>query len=158
MLQFPQSLGLNLADAFARDRELLADFFQRVVGVHADAEAHAQDALFARRQTRQNPRRGFSQIRLDRRFDRQNGVSVFDEVAEVRIFFVANRRLKRDGLLGDFQNLAHFFERHGELFSQLFRRRLAADFVQHLAARAHDLVDRLDHVHGNADGSRLIRD
>jgi len=28
-------------------RELLADFFQRVVGVHAEAEAHAQDALFA---------------------------------------------------------------------------------------------------------------
>jgi hypothetical protein len=42
MLQFPQSLGLDLADAFAGDGELLADFFQHMVGVHADAKAHAQ--------------------------------------------------------------------------------------------------------------------
>jgi hypothetical protein len=31
-------------------RELLADHFQRVFGVHADAEAHAQHAFLARRQ------------------------------------------------------------------------------------------------------------
>src|SRR6516164_1686864 len=45
MLQFPQCLRLDLADALAGDRELLADLLQRVVGVHADAEAHAQHAL-----------------------------------------------------------------------------------------------------------------
>ena len=50
MLQLPQRLGLDLADALAGDRELLADLFERVVGVHADAEAHAQHAFFARRQ------------------------------------------------------------------------------------------------------------
>jgi hypothetical protein len=48
MLQLPQRLRLDLADAFAGNRELLADFFQRVVGVHADAEAHAQHAFLAR--------------------------------------------------------------------------------------------------------------
>ena len=30
--------------------------------------------------------------------------------------------------------------------------------MQHLAARAHDLVDGLDHVHGDADGARLVGD
>src|SRR5947209_13811520 len=40
MLQLAQRLGLDLADSFAGDGELLPDFFQRVVGVHADAEAH----------------------------------------------------------------------------------------------------------------------
>ena len=30
--------------------------------------------------------------------------------------------------------------------------------MEHLPARAHDLVDRLDHVHGNADRARLVRD
>src|SRR4029077_4672940 len=50
VLQFPQRLGLDLADALAGDRELLADFFQRVVGVHANAEAHAEHALLARGQ------------------------------------------------------------------------------------------------------------
>src|SRR5260221_14463792 len=43
MLQLAQRLGLDLADAFAGHRELLADFLQRVVGVHADAKAHAQE-------------------------------------------------------------------------------------------------------------------
>src|SRR5256885_9343736 len=43
--------------AFARHRELLADFLQRVVGVHADAKAHAQHALLARRQAREQDRK-----------------------------------------------------------------------------------------------------
>src|SRR5262249_20247226 len=37
-------------------------------------------------------------------------------------------------------------------------RRLAADLVQHLARGAHDLVDGLDHVHGDADSARLVSD
>jgi hypothetical protein len=32
---------LDLADALARHRELLANVLQRVVSVHADAKAHA---------------------------------------------------------------------------------------------------------------------
>src|SRR5258708_4664664 len=46
MLQLPQRLRLDLPDTFARNTELLADFFQRVVGVHADAEAHAEHTFF----------------------------------------------------------------------------------------------------------------
>src|SRR5947199_10662885 len=83
MLELAQRLRLDLADALAGHRELLADLFQGVVGVHADAEAHAQHALLARRQRSQHPRRGLAEVRLDRRVDRQNGVLVLDEVAEV---------------------------------------------------------------------------
>ena len=50
MLQFAQRLGLDLANAFARDRKLLADFFERVVCVHADAESHPQHTFLARRE------------------------------------------------------------------------------------------------------------
>jgi len=39
--QFAQCFGFDLANAFAGDVELLADFFQRVIGVHIDAETHA---------------------------------------------------------------------------------------------------------------------
>ena len=45
MLQLAQRLRFDLADALSRHRELLADFFQRVVGVHADAEAHAEHGM-----------------------------------------------------------------------------------------------------------------
>ena len=50
VLELAQRLRLDLADALARHAELLADLLERVVGVHADAEAHAQHALLARRQ------------------------------------------------------------------------------------------------------------
>ena len=158
MLELAQSLRLDLTDTFARDRELLADFFQRVVGVHADAEAHAQHALLARRERSQHARRGLAQVRLDRRVDGEDRVLVLDEIAEVRIFLVAHRGFERQRLLGYLENLAHLLQRHAELLGQFFRRRLAADLVQHLARGAHNLVDRLDHVHRNADGARLVRD
>jgi hypothetical protein len=41
MFQLPQRLGLDLPDTLARHVELLADFFQRVIGIHANAEPHA---------------------------------------------------------------------------------------------------------------------
>src|ERR1700723_3043002 len=158
VFEFPQSLRLDLTDALASHRELLTDFFQCVVGVHPDTEAHAQHALFARRERRQHTRRGLAQVGLDRRIDRQNRVLVLDEIAEVRIFLIADRRFERERLLGDLENLAHFFERHAKLFRQFLRRRLAADLVEHLARGAHDLVDGLDHVHRDANGARLIGD
>ena len=40
----------------------------------------------------------------------------------------------------------------------LFARRLAAQFLNQLAAGADELVDGLDHVHRNADGAGLVRD
>ena len=82
MLQLAQRLGFDLANAFTRYRELLADFFQRVVGVHADAEAHAQHAFLARGE-RGKHAGVFRAGCLDRGVDRQDRVLVLDEVAEV---------------------------------------------------------------------------
>src|SRR4051794_30358000 len=83
MLELPQRFRLDLTDALARHRELLADLFQRVVGVHANAEAHAQHALLAWRERSKHARRRIAEVRLDRRLDRQHGVAILDEVAEV---------------------------------------------------------------------------
>ena len=89
---------------------------------------------------------------------RQDGVLVFDEIAKLAVFFVANRRFQRNRLLGDFHHLAHFFKRHLQLCGQFFRRRFAADFVQHLAAGADQFVDRLDHMDRDADRAGLVGD
>ena len=48
MLQLPQRFRFNLPDPFAGDRELLADFFERVVRIHPDTKAHPQNAFFTR--------------------------------------------------------------------------------------------------------------
>ena len=45
MLQLPERLRLDLPDALAGDRELLADFLERVVGVHAKQGVLATGAL-----------------------------------------------------------------------------------------------------------------
>src|SRR5262245_31417444 len=73
------------------------------------------------------------------------------------VLLVADRGLQTDRLLGDLEHLAHLLERYGELFGQLLRRWFAADLVQHLPRGAHDLVEGLDHVHGDADRAGLVR-
>ena len=158
MFELAQRLGLDLADAFTRDRELLADFFQRVIGVHADAEAHAQHTLFSRGEAGQHPRRGLAQVGMDCRIERLDGVLVLDEVAEMAVFLVADRRFEGDRLLGDLHHLADLLQRHGEALGHFLGRRLAALLVEELTAGAHQLVDRLDHMHRDADGARLIGD
>src|ERR1700739_256581 len=101
MLELPQRLRFDLTDTLARHRELLADLFERVVGVHADAEAHAQHALLAWRERGQHPRHRLLEVLLYGGIDRDDGVLVLDEITQVRILLVANRRLERDRLLGD---------------------------------------------------------
>src|SRR5262249_3021782 len=137
-------------------RELVADLFQRVVLVHADAEAHADYTLLARRERGERARRGLAQIGLNRGVDRQDRVLVLDEIAEVGILLVADRGFQRQRLLGDLEPLAHLPERHAELLGKLLGRGLAADLVEHLARLTYDFADALHHVHGDADGARLV--
>src|SRR6476619_735618 len=106
VLELAQRLRLDLADALAGYRELLADLLEGVVGVHADAEAHAQHALLARRQRCEDARRRLAQVRLDRGIDRQDDILILDEVAEMAILLVADGRLEGDRLLGDLEDLA----------------------------------------------------
>src|SRR5438876_3909597 len=83
VLELAQRLGLDLADALARHRELQAHLFQRVVGVHADAEAHAQHALLARCESGQCALGRLPQLRLNRgvaRPDRPTGLDGMPDV------------------------------------------------------------------------------
>ena len=112
MFKFAQRFCLNLADALARDAELLADLFQRVIGVHANAKAHAQHALLTRGQAGKHPRRGLAQIGMDRRIKWLDSILVLDEIAQMAVCLVADGRLKGNRLLGNFQHLADLVDRH----------------------------------------------
>src|SRR5947199_9565622 len=50
MPQFPQSLGFDLADASARDGEVLTVCFQSMFGSVLEAGTRLHDPLFARRE------------------------------------------------------------------------------------------------------------
>ena len=111
--QFAQRLGFDLADALARDREVLADFFERVLAAVLQAEAHLDDLLFARRERLQHLRGLLPQVQIDHRVGGRDPVLVDDEIAQVRLFLFADRRLERDRLLRHAQHLAHL--RHRQL-------------------------------------------
>ena len=83
MAQFSECLGFDLSDAFAGDVELLADFFQRVIGVHADTEAHTQHLGFPRGQGFQNVFGRPGQTGAGSRIHGRLHVLVFHEIAEV---------------------------------------------------------------------------
>src|SRR5690606_12138760 len=104
--QLAQRLRLDLADALAGDLEVLTDLLEGVVGLLADAEAHAEHLLLARRERGEDLARLIGQVHRDHALARRDDALVLDEVAEVRVFLLADRGLERDRLLGDLQDLA----------------------------------------------------
>src|SRR5437773_8277818 len=80
MPQLAQRLRLDLPDPLAGDVELLADFLQRVVGVHLDAETHPQHLRFARRQRVEDVLAYVAQARVDRGIRRRDRRQILDEV------------------------------------------------------------------------------
>ena len=81
--QLAQGLGFDLADALAGNIELFAHFFQRVVGVHVDAETHTQHFGFARGEAFEHIFGDFAQAGIHGRFGGGNVVDVFDKVAQM---------------------------------------------------------------------------
>src|SRR5216684_8709044 len=158
MLQLPQCLGFDLPDALARDRELLTYLFQRVVLVHADPEAHAQDALFPRCERGEHARRSLAQVRLDSCVDRLERVLVLDEVAEAAVILVPDGGLDGERLLRKPEDSTHPFQRHAQLFGKLLGGRFTADLVEHLPRCAEYLVGHLNHLQGNTASTRLDSD
>src|SRR5579862_3254236 len=106
MPQFPQRLRFDLPDTFASDRERLADLFERVLGTVFQPKAHLDDLLFARRKRAQNLSCLVLEIDIDDSFSRRNYRTVFDEVAQMRIFLFTYGRFQGDWFLCDLQDLA----------------------------------------------------
>src|ERR1039458_410043 len=156
MPQLAQRLGFDLADAFAGYGERLPDFFQSVLAAVFEAEAHFDYFFFARGQRAQDLSGLVLEVDVDHGFGGRDYGAVFDEVAEMRIFLFANRRFERDRLLRNLQHLAHFRHRNVHALGDLFRRRLASQFLHQLPRGADQLVDGFDHVHRDANRTRLI--
>src|SRR5262245_10689040 len=156
--QLAQRLGLDLADALARDGEALADLLERVLAAVADTEPHLDHLLLARCQRLQDRFGLLLQVQIDDRLCRRYDLPILDEVAEVRIFLFADRRFQRDRLLGDLQNLPDLADRDVHPLGDFFRGWFASEFLDERARRADQLVDGFDHVNRDANGSRLVRD
>src|SRR6266540_2919303 len=156
--QLPQRLRLDLADALARHLEVLPDLLERVVALLADFEPHPEDLLLAGGEGGEHLPGLLREVHVDDRVGGGDERLVLDEVPEVAVLLLADRGLEADGLLRDLEDLADLVERELHLLGDLLRRRLAPELLHEIAARPDELVDRLDHVDGDADRPRLVGD
>src|SRR6266511_3871583 len=156
--QLPQRLRLDLADALARHLEVLPDLLERVVALLADPEPHPEDLLLAGGEGGEHLPGLLREVHVDDRVGGGDERLVLDEVPEVAVLLLADRGLEADGLLRDLEDLADLVERELHLLGDLLRRRLAPELLHEIAARPDELVDRLDHVDGDADRPRLVGD
>ena len=156
MPKFPQGLGFDLPDAFARHFEILSDFFQGMIGGLADPKPFSQDLFLARRKRFQRAVDLPLQVIANGRFQRRHGLLVFNEIAQMAVFFLTDRCFERNRLAGDLQNLP-------TLSSGRSMRSAISSGAAHGLASARDggssnkLIDRFNHVNGNPDRSSLIR-
>src|SRR5690606_10064365 len=83
VFELTQGFGFDLTDTFAGDRELLSDFFQRVIRVHADTETHAQNAFFAGGEGGHDAVDRLAQVLVDCSIQRLDRGFVLDKVAQL---------------------------------------------------------------------------
>src|ERR1039457_4543831 len=77
--QLAECFGFNLANAFARDVEFLADFFERMLALAADAEAHADHLLLLGGESLEDAGSFVANVGLNYGIDGGAHPAVFDE-------------------------------------------------------------------------------
>src|SRR3990172_3992450 len=94
--ELPERLGLDLADALAGDGKVLAALLQGVLAAVGEAEAEAEHLLLARREGVQDLVGLLPEREADDGLHRGDHLLVLDEVAQVGVLLLADRRLQRD--------------------------------------------------------------
>src|SRR5262249_10181446 len=97
--ELPERLRLDLTDALARHLEALAHLLESVLGAVADPEAHLDHALLARGERLQERVGLLLEVEVDHVLGGRHRGAVLDEVPEMRVLFLPDRRLERDRLL-----------------------------------------------------------
>src|SRR3990172_1027260 len=156
--QLAERLCLDLADALPGHLEVLPHFLQRVVRLLADAEPHTEDTLLPRGQGPEDLLHLLGEIDVDRAVHRGGRVLVLDEIPEVAVLLFPDGGFQRNRLLRDFEHLADFLEGNVHPLRDLLGGGLPPELLDQIAGGPDQLVDRLDHVHRDADRSRLVGD
>src|SRR5262249_5019544 len=134
----------------------LSYFLEGVLGAVFQSEAHLDDFLLAGGKRAQHLGGLLFEVYVDYGLGRRDHAAVFDEIAQMRIFFFANGGLKRDRLLRNLQHLTHLRDRDIHALGDLLGSWFASEFLHKLARGANQLVNSLDHVDRNTDGAGLV--
>src|SRR5437016_1159843 len=155
--ELPERLRLDLADPLAGHVELTADLLEGPRPAVLQPEAELKDPPFAPGQRVQHRLDLLLEELVRRRLGGRQCAPVLDEVAEVGILLLADRRLERHRLLRDLDDLADLLRGDLDLLAlrhrlgDLLDRRLPSELLKELARDPDQAVDRLDHVDGNSD-------
>ena len=158
MTQLGQRLGLDLANALARHAKLASNLLERTGMTVLKAKAQLDNLALALRKSIENLRELLLQHREAGGVRGDDSLRVLDEVAQLRVLLLADGCLEGHRLLGDLLDLAHAVGAHIHLGADLLRGRVAAEVLKQLALHAHELVDGLDHVDRDTDGTGLVGD
>ncbi len=155
---FAEGFGFDLTDALAGDFELASDFLEGAAVAIDEAEALFQDGAFAFGEGIEDIFDFVLEENDGRLVGGVFGGFVLDEVSEAGVLAVSDGSLEGDGLLGHLENGADAFDRELNFVRDFFRGGFASVFLNELFLDADEFVDRLDHVHRDTDGARLIGD
>src|SRR3954463_13123463 len=136
MAQLAQRLRLDLADPLASHVELLADLLEGPGTPVLETEPELEHASLAAGQGVKDGLDLLLQELVRRRLCRSKCPAVLDEVAEVGVLLLTDRRLERDWLLRDLDDLADLLRRDldllalGHRLGDLLDRRLATQLLE----------------------------
>src|SRR5215218_3320399 len=162
--ELAQRLCLDLPDPLAGDVELLAHLLERPGAPVLEAEPELEDAPLATGERVEHRLHLLLQQLVRGRLGRGERAAILDEVAEVRVLLLADRRLEGHGLLADLDDLADLLRGDDDLLAlghrlgDLLDGGLAAELLEELARHPDQPVDRLHHVDRDADRAGLVRD
>src|SRR3989344_2871639 len=153
-----EGFRFDLTDAFAGNAEFAAHLFKREADALAgESVAEFQYLALFEREFVEN---GLYLVGQDAmrcavvgRFD---GV-VRDEASETRfVLVIADRRLKRNGVLADLLDSVYLFEFDAHFRCDFLRQWVAAEMLREFADLLLVFRNGLHHVDGDADGARLV--
>ena len=133
MAQFAQSLRLDLTDALTGDVEFLAHFLQGTGTAVLQAKAKLQHVLLTGREGVQHFVELLAQQGVGCGLGRSGGIVIGNEVAQVAVFFLTDRRFQRHRVKSDLHDLSDLFGRHLHHLCDLLSRRISAVFLHQLS-------------------------
>src|SRR5690349_3974124 len=138
MAQLAERLRLDLADPLAGHVELLAHLLEGPGTPVLEAEAQLEHAPLAARQGVEHALDLLLEELVRGGLGRRQGAAILDEVAEVGVLLLADRRLQGDRLLRDLDDLADLLRGDLDLLAlrhrlgDLLDRGLAAELLEEL--------------------------
>src|SRR5215813_4029381 len=158
MAQLAQRLGLDLSNPLPGHAEALADLFQRPLVPVDESKSELEDPAFTWRERVEDVFHLVVEHRQRGGVRGRDRLLVLDEVAEMGVLLLSDRSFERHRVLRDLYDLADLVGGDAHLLPHLVVRRLASELLQQATLDPHQLVDGLDHVDGDPDGARLVRD